>query len=107
MQSEKTLTPLVIIGAGPHGLTLATHLLQKRKDTQRQFQVIDPSGGWMTQWQQRFQAQEIPYLRSPAVHHPDPLAVQLRNFAESRANELHDPYGRPGTKLFHDFCQDL
>ena len=36
----------------------------------------------MSQWQQQFAAQQIPYLRSPAVHHPDPNPFQLRTFAE-------------------------
>ena len=61
----------------------------------------------MQQWNQRFQGLEIPYLRSPAVHHPDPYAGELRNFAENRRDELYDPYGRPGTVLFHDFCQSV
>jgi len=49
--------------------------------------------------------QEIPHLRSPAVHHPAPDAFNLRNFAESRANELYPPYDLPGTELFKDFCK--
>lgn len=100
-------SPLVIIGAGPQGLTLATHLLQKQKDCHRQFRVVDPSGGWLSEWKQRFHGLEIPYLRSPAVHHPDPYASELRRFAEDRGNELYDPYSRPGAKLFQDFCQSV
>ena len=61
----------------------------------------------MAQWKKRFQGQEIPYLRSPAVHHPEPLVGELRKFAESRMAELYDPYGRPGTDLFHDFCHEV
>lgn len=105
--SQLEHTPLAIIGAGPHGLTLATHLLQKRKDSQGQFRVFDPSGCWINQWQRRFQGLEIPYLRSPAVHHPDPDVSKLRKFAQHRCHELYDPYGRPGTELFHDFCQSV
>jgi len=61
----------------------------------------------MHQWQQQFAALEIPHLRSPAVHHPDPNPYALRRFAESRPNELCPPYDLPGTQLFEDFCLDV
>ncbi|MBD0385210.1 MAG: SidA/IucD/PvdA family monooxygenase [Nostoc sp. C3-bin3] len=98
---------LAIIGAGPHALTLTTHLLQKRQKIKGKFLVFDPSGRWMSQWEHQFKALEIPHLRSPAVHHPDPNAFALRKFAESRPDELFPPYDLPGTQLFEDFCQDV
>jgi FAD-NAD(P)-binding len=97
---------LAIIGAGPHALTLATHLLQKKKSMRGRFLVFDPSGTWMSQWNRQFAAFEIPHLRSPAVHQPDPNPHALRTFAESRSNELFQPYDLPGTELFRDFCQE-
>jgi cation diffusion facilitator CzcD-associated flavoprotein CzcO len=100
-------TSLAIIGAGPHALTLVTHLLQKRAKMRSKFVVFDPSGKWMSRWRQQFAALEIPHLRSPAVHHPDPNAFGLRKFAESRSSELFAPYDLPGTKLFDDFCNDV
>ncbi|MEM8830405.1 MAG: FAD/NAD(P)-binding protein [Cyanobacteria bacterium P01_G01_bin.19] len=96
-----------IIGAGVQALTLSTHLLQKSAKHDRKLLVFDPSGTWMSQWQQQFAAQQIPYLRSPAVHHPDPNPSQLRNFAEHRYSELFPPYDRPGTELFNDFCNEV
>lgn len=98
---------IAIIGAGPQALTLVTHMLQKKAALRNRIQVFDPSGTWMTQWHQQFAAQEIAELRSPAVHHPDPNAHALRTFAEGRYQELHPPYDRPGTQLFHDFCQTV
>ncbi len=98
---------LAIIGAGPHALTLVTHLLQKRQLMRGRFLVFDPSGRWMSRWEHQFAALEIPHLRSPAVHHPDPNAFALRKFAESRPQELFAPYDLPGTRLFEDFCQDI
>jgi cation diffusion facilitator CzcD-associated flavoprotein CzcO len=100
-------TDIAIIGAGPQALTLVTNLLQKKAQMRLRFQVIDPSGGWMAQWQQQFAAQEIPHLRSPAVHHPDPNSHALRSFATGRSHEMHPPYDRPGTQLFHEFCQTV
>ena len=98
---------LAIIGAGVQALTLTTHLLQKSVKHYRKFLVFDPSQTWMSQWQNQFAAQQIPYLRSPAVHHPDPNPHQLRAFAEHRRNELFPPYDRPGTELFNDFCHEI
>ncbi|BAB76423.1 FAD-dependent oxidoreductase [Anabaena sp. FACHB-709] len=100
-------TDLAIVGAGPHALTLTTHLLQKRQSLRGKFLVFDPSGRWMSGWNQQFAALEIPHLRSPAVHHPDPNPFALRKFAESRPHELFPPYDLPGTQLFEDFCQDV
>ena len=98
---------IAIIGAGVQALTLTTHLLQKSPKHYRKFLVFDPSQTWMSQWQGQFAAQQIPYLRSPAVHHPDPNPHQLRTFAENRHSELFPPYDRPGTKLFNDFCSEV
>jgi FAD-NAD(P)-binding len=98
---------IAIIGAGVQALTLTTHLLQKSPKHYRKFLVFDPAGTWMSQWHQQFAAQQIPHLRSPAVHHPDPNPHQLRTFAETKHNELFPPYDRPGTKLFNDFCGEV
>jgi cation diffusion facilitator CzcD-associated flavoprotein CzcO len=98
---------IAIIGAGPHALTLVTHLLQKRQSMRERLWVLDPSGIWMQQWHRQFTALDIPHLRSPAAHHPDPNPAALRTFAECRHQELFCPYDLPGTQLFADFCQTL
>lgn len=100
-------TDIAIIGAGPHSLTLVSHILQKKSNLRSKITVFDPSGTWLKQWQHQFFAQEIPHLRSPAVHHPDPNPFALRKFAESRPHELFPPFDLPGTELFNDFCQNL
>lgn len=107
MPAEAPNTDIAIIGAGPHALTFAAYLLQKRQKLRQRFAVFDPSGMWLQQWQQQFAAFEIPHLRSPAVHHPDPNPYALRRFAEFRPQELFAPYDLPGTQLFQDFCADL
>lgn len=98
---------IAIIGAGPQALTLVTHLLQKKKSMRKRLVVLDPAGEWLQQWQHQFAAYNIPHLRSPAVHHPDPDPYALRAFAESRPRELFPPYDLPGTPLFYDFCQEV
>lgn len=97
---------LAIVGAGPHALTLVTHLLQKKKSMRGRFLVFDPTGTWMNRWHHQFAAFEIPHLRSPAVHQPDPNPHALRTFAAPRPDELFAPYDLPGTQLFRDFCQE-
>jgi cation diffusion facilitator CzcD-associated flavoprotein CzcO len=101
------IVDVAIVGAGPQALTLVTHLLQKKKSMRNRFVVIDPAGDWLQQWQHQFAAYEIPHLRSPAVHHPDPNPHTLRSFAESHFQELFPPYDLPGTQLFQDFCRDV
>lgn len=98
---------IAIVGAGPQALTLVTHLLQKKKAMRNRFVVIDPAGTWLHQWHHQFAAFEIPHLRSPAVHHPDPNPHALRSFAVGRPDELFPPYDLPGTQLFQDFCQTV
>ena len=98
---------IAIVGAGPQALTLVTHLLQKKTSMRNRFVVLDPAGAWLRQWHHQFAAYDIPHLRSPAVHHPDPNPHALRAFAESRIHELFPPYDLPGTSLFQDFCQDV
>ena len=97
-------TDIAIIGAGPQALTLVTHTLQKKDKLRSRIQIFDPSGTWIDPAGiKQFAAQEIPQLRSPAVHHPDPNPHALRTFAEGRYHELHPPYDRPGTQLFQEF----
>ena len=96
----------IVIGAGPQALTWVAHLLAKRSKCRDRIRLIDPSGGWLDQWQRQFTAYEIPHLRSPASHHPVPDYFALRGFAERRSEEFHLPYDLPGTQLFQDFCQN-
>ena len=98
---------IAVIGAGPQALTLAAHLLQKRKSWGDRFRVFDPSGVWLSQWRHQFAALEIPHLRSPAVHNPASNPFALRDFAQTHPQELYPPYDLPGTKLFIDFCDRL
>jgi cation diffusion facilitator CzcD-associated flavoprotein CzcO len=111
MTIDKFLLPsyvdTAIVGSGPHALTLAAHLLQKSKKSYGKFLVFDPSGIWLNQWTQQFNAFQIPHLRSPVVHHPESNAFALRAFAEKRQTELFEPYDLPGTQLFQEFCAEV
>mmetsp|Transcript_92946 Transcript_92946/g.258889 ORF Transcript_92946/g.258889 Transcript_92946/m.258889 type:complete len:481 (+) Transcript_92946:86-1528(+) len=90
---------VLIIGAGPHGLAMASrlllgdeampdviapqesyirkpsevraHLKKMRKVQPNQLAVIDSSGAWMHRWKNQFQALGIEFLRSNEMMHPD------------------------------------
>ncbi|CCH43861.1 hypothetical protein BN7_3415 [Wickerhamomyces ciferrii] len=128
-----------------------------RRYTPDEIMVLDKvSDRFMGQWDNQFEAVDIPHLRSPMFFHPDPNDIDgLLSFAHSsgRQNELKEingvvgqeitkhqqkkmrskrknsmemksskqknvglveidhrnrfDYYRPGTKLFHDFCESL
>jgi len=105
--SKKAKTPnvlpghveVLIIGAGPHGLAMASrlllgdeampdviapqesyirkpsvvraHLKKKRKLQPHELAVVDSSGAWMKRWHNQFQALGIEFLRSNEMMHPD------------------------------------
>jgi cation diffusion facilitator CzcD-associated flavoprotein CzcO len=95
---------IALIGAGPHALTLSAYLQQKAAKKRRNFLVFDPKGSWLQQWRHQFAALEIPHLRSPAVHHPDPNPFALRKFAEDYPDPFFPPYDLPKTPVFNEFC---
>lgn len=99
---------LLVVGAGPHALTLMTYLARYAPGVFHRTVVVDPNP-WLGRWDTQFSALEIPMLRSACVHHPDPDPYALIDFAKAsdRSDELHGPLGRPGTALFSDFCTHL
>jgi hypothetical protein len=101
---------VAIVGAGPHALTVAAHLVQLDPGLlDDELAIIDPSGEWLQQWRRRMRAFGIAHLRSPVVHHPAPEPYALQDFARGarRSRDLHGRYQLPGTALFDDFCDDL
>ncbi len=102
---------VMVVGAGPHGLAMATLLQAKEPDRRRRgdLMVVDPTGRWMVAWKQRFSAYAIAYLRSPGVHGPDPDPSAIFAFAQrtGRLDELADPFAVPTTELFADHCADI
>jgi len=87
-----------IVGAGPHGLAMASrmllgeqalqdctntwretkdireHLSTERRASARTFAVVDAGGGWMKRWRHQFDVLGIEYLRSNDGMHPDAFA---------------------------------
>jgi cation diffusion facilitator CzcD-associated flavoprotein CzcO len=75
MTRETTDPSVLLLGAGPAALACAVAL--RCHGVGDDLAVLDPSGRWLAAWDDRFRRQDIPHLRSPAVHHPhpDPFAL--------------------------------
>ncbi len=97
---------VVVVGAGPHALTICVYLLAACPDWHDRLTVIDPDG-WIASWNARFARLGITVLRSPCVHHPDPNPYALTDFARHRAHDLIGDFRAPTTSLFAAFCDTL
>lgn len=99
---------VVVIGAGPHGLAVALHLLRADPALRDRLVVADPSGSWMAGWRSAFARLDIGTLRSPGVHHPAPDPSAFETFTqEHRLPRAGLPYGIPVAATFDAFCRHL
>uniref|UniRef100_A0A3Q3M1T6 Zgc:113276 n=1 Tax=Mastacembelus armatus TaxID=205130 RepID=A0A3Q3M1T6_9TELE len=102
---------VLIIGGGPHALTLASLLSNPNPDCLTleeqlaksalsekvvcpplSLRVVDSYGEWATLWESQFTALNIPHLRSHTLVHTDPLnkkALQEFVLKYNRSAELH------------------
>lgn len=98
---------LLIVGAGPHGLTLALRAVEAGLRPGVDLEVVDPSGHWCVDWRQRFAAHRIERLRSPGVHHPGSDPGGLYAFADAAGLRSSARYGQPRTEAFNAYCAHL
>lgn len=97
---------VVVCGAGPHGLAVALHLLDRDPSLLDDLVVVDPAG-WLGTWHDQFARLGIDRLRSPAVHHPgcDPHGLDDWRCRLGEPSDL--PYGIPTTDQFARYCAEL
>jgi len=106
-----TTTPgnveVCVVGAGPHGLAVTTHLLSAQPSLRGRISVVDPSGEWLATWSEQFERLEIGVLRSPVVHHPAVAPGALASYTnERRLPRSNLPYDPPLRSVFESFCTD-
>ena len=97
---------VLIVGAGPHGLSVALHLVEADPSVRDRLAVVDPDG-WLGRWDRQFAQLDIAHLRSPAVHHPGPDASAFARWCADTGVGLERPYGIPDTDAFRAHCAHL
>lgn len=99
------MVEVLVVGAGPAGLACAVAL--RCHGLGDAMTVLDPAGGWLTAWHDRFARQDIPHLRSPAVHHPHPEPFALLAAGGTEGLVPSGGAKLPTTSRFARFTDDL
>lgn len=97
-----------IIGGGIHAVTIALKL-RSIGLTQNQLTIIDPHNNLCEQFAERTSKINMPFLRSPCVHHVHPDPFHLKQFAKINqyTNCTLGKYQRPQTDMFMDHIHML
>lgn len=99
----------LIIGGGIHGITTAVYLLKNAVTTIDNLRLVDPHLEPLHNWNRCTKTIDMPYLRSPSVHHLHPEPFDLEKFAKT--TQLNDPflghYSRPKRDLFQQHNEQL
>jgi cation diffusion facilitator CzcD-associated flavoprotein CzcO len=96
---------VLLVGAGPAALAQALAL--RCHGLADDLAVLDPSGRWFAAWDDRFRRQDIPHLRSPAVHHPHPDPFALLGVGGTEGLVPSGGTKLPATARFASFVERL
>ncbi|PNZ13816.1 FAD/NAD(P)-binding protein [Staphylococcus simiae] len=90
-----------IIGGGVQGTTIALKLLSLGLSIHK-LSIIDPHDSFCQRFVDYAHRIEMPYLRSPIVHHVHPQPFHLKQFAKTNqyTNAFYGPYQRPELNMF-------
>lgn len=98
----------LIVGGGIQGCTFANYLLKSKRATVKHIAIIDPHDQPLSKWIQNTSVIEMPYLRSPSIHHLDVDPFGLEKFAKNKGrffSNFTPPYDRPSLELFNEHCR--
>ncbi|KHF40767.1 FAD/NAD(P)-binding protein [Halalkalibacter okhensis] len=100
-----------IIGGGIQGCTLATYLIKRKCTSISNLAIVDPQPEPLSTWKRCTETVEMPFLRSPSIHHLDVDPFALEKFAKSESGKpsshFYGPYDRPSLSLFNKHCDVL
>lgn len=96
---------LALVGAGIHGIHLATSALEQGLLPPEGLLIIDRYPENLFLWKRRVRNCCMDYLRSPASHGLDPRFPALRRTMR-KPSDWTNPYHRPSVPLFHRHAED-
>lgn len=100
-----------IIGGGIQGCTLANYLLKSKRTTTENLAIVDPNDSPLSTWNRCTSEIEMPFLRSPSIHHIDIDPFSLEKWAKSKEGkqyaDFYGPYNRPSLMLFNHHCEHI
>ena len=102
------MTTWTIIGGGLHAVTIAIKLRSLGLKAS-QLSIIDPNPSLCAQFDNFSQRIDMPYLRSPCVHHVHPNPFHLNKYAKKMhyTNAAYGQYKRPNRNMFMEHIHDL
>ena len=101
----------MIVGGGIQGITMASFLLKEQKAKVEEIAIIDPHAEPLQNWRRCTSLIDMPYLRSPAVHHLDVHPFSLQTFVKNKAVDesaaFYGRFRRPALPVFNEHCAHL
>jgi cation diffusion facilitator CzcD-associated flavoprotein CzcO len=101
----------LVIGGGIHGTHAALVLTVRAGVATDRLRILDPQPTLLARWNQCTGNVQMPFLRSPLVHHLGLGAFDLFEFSRTPEGKpfaaFAPPYDRPGYALFQAHCQHL
>src|SRR5699024_3020859 len=102
------MTTWTIIGGGLQDVNIAMKLRSKGLKVE-QLNIIDPNSNLCAQFNDYTKRIDMPYLRSPCVHHVHPNPFHLKQYAKRMqyAHGSYGPYKRPNRNMFMDHTHNM
>ncbi|WP_028400001.1 FAD/NAD(P)-binding protein [Ectobacillus panaciterrae] len=102
----------IIVGGGIQGATVAAFLLKCNKASADTLRIIDPHDQPLANWKRVTDYIEMPYLRSPSVHHIDVHHMSLQKYVNQRNDipwnhAFYGRYKRPSLSVFNEHCEQV